>query len=340
MLTEQSFLVLLMLLIVALGFLAKGADVLVDNAVILSRKWGISEMVIGATIVSLGTTLPELSASVIAAVEGSGGFAVGNAIGSILTNTSLILGIGALFGSIPVTRVHSGKLSFLIIILSVFFLSTLWPLWQDGEGRALRFVGPLLLMLLIPYVFFMIRSARQEQLEQMEVHDIQENITSPTPPAHMPAVSVLLFKMVLAVVVITVSAKVLVDSAELIALRLGVSEVIIASTLVAFGTSVPEVSTAVTAARSGHGGLAIGNVIGANILNVLLVLGASVTLSPGGIILPQDFYVIHMPMLALILAVYSFFAYNTKINQLKRKEGMLLIGLYLVYIVVNLQFSL
>lgn len=338
-LAEQSILILLMVLAVALAILAKGADLLVDNAVILSRKWGISEMVIGGTIVALGTTLPELSASVIAATEGLGGFAVGNAIGSILTNTSLILGIGALFGSIPVTRNHSKKLSFLIAVLVFFFLVSLWPLWQDGEGRVLRVAGPILLLLLIPYFLLMLRSGRREQMAQMNVHDIQENLSPSEKTGQNTAVYVLLLKMLLALVLITLSAKLLVDSAEIIALRIGVSEVIIASTLVAFGTSVPEISTAVTAARSGHGGLVIGNVIGANILNVLLVLGASVSLSPNGIALPRDFYVIHMPSLTVVLLVYSFFAYNTNIHRLERKEGLVLAALYVFYLGVTLAFT-
>lgn len=122
--TQINTIFVMFFFILSLVVILKTTDILVENAVVLSEIWGLPEMIIGATIVSLGTTLPELSSSVIAALQGGGGFAIGNAVGSTITNTSLVLGVGALFGKIPVSKESSRKLSLLIFVVSLLILPT------------------------------------------------------------------------------------------------------------------------------------------------------------------------------------------------------------------------
>ena len=129
------------------------------------------------------------------------------------------------------------------------------------------------------------------------------------------------------------------DAVEVVAERIGISEVIIASTIVAFGTSVPEISTALTAVRKGRGGLAIGNVLGANVLNILLVLGASLALSPEGITIPLNFYRVPIPALIVVLGFFGFFMYNRKKHVISKTEGISLILLYILYLLGNVIYA-
>lgn len=138
--------------------------------------------------------------------------------------------------------------------------------------------------------------------------------------------------------IIAVSASSLVSSAEVLADSVGIPDVVIASTLVAFGTSVPELSTCIAATKRKHGGLAVGNIMGANILNILLVIGASASLAIGGIGVSSEFYNIHFIALVAVVAVFGFFAYNKKIDEISKREGILLVLIYVVYVGANLFF--
>ncbi len=144
-----------------------------------------------------------------------------------------------------------------------------------------------------------------------------------------------LSRIILSAAAVALGAAALVASAEVLAARAGVPSAVIASTIVAFGTSVPEISTTVAAAKKGYGGLAFGNIMGANALNILLVMGASLSVSSGGMPVAQDFYRIHFPALIVILAIFSFFVYNEKKREISRKEGVFLIALYALYLTGN-----
>jgi len=149
-------------------------------------------------------------------------------------------------------------------------------------------------------------------------------------------IAAFIVKILLAAFIIAVSASALVASAEVLAERMGIPDVVISSTLVAFGTSVPELSTCIAAARSNHGGIAIGNILGANILNILLVIGASAALTPDGISVPQSFYAIHFVGLAVVIGAFGFFAYNKEFHEINKREGIILLLIYAAYLAANI----
>lgn len=323
---KSNLIVVLIVLAISLYILSKTADYLVDNAVQLSKIWGLSEIIIGATIVSFGTTLPELSAGVISALTGNGGFALGNAVGSCITNTSLILGIGALFGKIPIDKKSSQKLSMLIAATLLLILPTIPYKIGNQNGRIPQIMGIVFLLLIPAYIYYLIyQDKKTDSIQNREDSDIPKG-----------SVLTIVIKIFLSAFIITTSASALVASAEVLAGRIGIPDVIISSTLVAFGTSVPELSTCIAAVKSKYGGLALGNILGANILNILLVTGASVALTPSGIIITQEFYMIHFAALVIILSVFGLFAYNKKSHKISKSEGIILILIYAIYISANL----
>ena len=325
------FLVILILGL-SLFVLSKAADYFVNNAVKLSEILGLPEIIIGATIVSLGTTLPELSTSVTSALHGNGGFAIGNAVGSVITNTSLILGIGALFGTIPVDRKSSHKITILFGVSILLIVSTIPSKIGHNDGIIPQWIGFVFLLLIPVYVYYLIKQAKKQQIQSNE-YSANNNIK-------IGEIIIIILLIIISALIIAVSASALVASAEIFAERIGIPDIIISSTLVAFGTSVPELSTCISAAKSKHGGLAIGNIVGANILNILLVIGASAALTKGGLLVPKAFYEIHFIGLAVILSVFGFFAYNKRIDEISKREGLILIFLYIVYLAVNLGSSL
>ena len=338
-LASENIIIILIILIVSLFVLSKSADVLVGNAVKLSKIWGVPEIIIGATIVSLGTTLPELSASVSSAVQGNGNFALGNAVGSIITNTSLIIGIGALYGKIPVDRRSSQKLTILILAVFLLILPTIPYKISGNTGLIPQWMGFVFIILIPVYLFFLINQEKKvgnkkqsehlnEYTNEKETEKISKKIKGNVP--------VIIFQLFLAALVIALSASGLVGTAQALAVRIGIPDVIIASTLVAFGTSVPELSTCISAAKRKHGGLAIGNIMGANILNIIMVVGAATALTPGGIEVSQEFYSVNFIALGIIIAVFGYFAYNSKFDEISKKEGTFLIAIYMIYLAANI----
>jgi cation:H+ antiporter len=333
LLENSNILIVIAALLVSLFVLSKAADYMVDNAVALSKRLGVSDIIIGATLVSLGTTLPEFSSSVIASVQGVEGFAFGNAVGSCITNTSLILGIGALFGKIPVDKKSSKKVTIFVGVALLLILPTIPYRITLGEGLVPQWMGLILLLMIPVYVFILIKQEKSGK----DTAAAAPEATLENPEGK---VVTLIVKVLLAAFVITGSASVLVDSATILAVRMKIPEIVISSTLVAFGTSVPELSTVIAASRKGNGGLALGNVFGANILNVLMVLGASVILTPGGMPILREYYLVQFVALGVILCVFGLFAYNKKFHEISKREGVLLIGVYALYLGANVYQTL
>jgi len=331
LLLPLNIVLIIIIFLISIFLLSKSADFLVDNAVKLSKILKIPEMIIGATIVSLGTTLPEFSAATISALKGNFGFALGNSIGSIITNTSLVLGVGALFGTIPVTRKASQKLSILNLAILLLILPTIPRVLRNGEGTIPQWMGGVLLVLIPFYGWYLI--AQEKRSPEIEILDPEEA------ESHHNLFLTTLFVLGAAAFV-AFCASVLVASAEIIAKRIGISDIIISATIVSFGTSVPELTTAISASKTGHGGLVIGNVMGANILNILLVTGASIALIPGGITVPNSFYLVHFPIMIAVLAIFGYFAYNKNRNEINHKEGILLTSIFGIYLLGNFIFTL
>jgi cation:H+ antiporter len=315
---------IIMIFLFTLFTLSKGADILVDQAVCLSIRWGIPKLIIGATIVSLGTTLPEATVSVFAAIKGNPALALGNAVGSIIADTGLIIGIAAIIGRLPVdknTIDKQGKVQFfsglLLVLISLPFFSNL------ETGVIHQWMGWLLVILLIAYIFLSIKWAKNNNSEEAtNSEEESEKIFSQ------------IFKLLIGVSLVIISSKILIPSVEITALRIGIPQSVIAATLVAFGTSLPELITAVTAVRKGHGELAVGNIIGADILNVLFVVGLSASVTKGGLLVPVDFYKLQFPAMMIILTAFRIFAKNTD-DVISKKEGIFLAGIYFIYIILN-----
>lgn len=309
--------------------LGKGADLLVDEAVRLSILWKIPKVLIGATIVSLGTTLPEAAVSVFAAVTGNPDLALGNAVGSIICDTGLIIGVASFISPLKLDKSVVNRQGWLqmgagaLLVIACLPYATLFSGAPLG-GRIPQVVGFLFVLLLALYLWVSIRWSK----------GAVEELDEAAEEAEQTALPVLLLKLIAGVGLIIISSKILIPSVEISAVRIGIPQGVIAATLVAFGTSLPELVTAITAARKGHGELAIGNIIGADILNVLFVVGVSASVSPGGLEVPAGFYLLQLPVMFLILISFKAITHFEK-EAVKVRHGVLLLGLYLAYTVAS-----
>ncbi|HSK68183.1 MAG TPA: sodium:calcium antiporter [Candidatus Limnocylindria bacterium] len=309
--------------VLSLFLLTKSADALVDGAARLAGALGMPQVVIGATVVSLGTSLPELAAGTAAALRGSAEFALGNAAGSVITNTSLVLGMGALLGAIPVRRENAGK----VVMLAVAALLLLVPSYGLAlMGRPVvlpQWWGALLLAGVPAYLVFAVRFGRRSAAAGGD-----KGARGAVRAADVA-------RIVLGAGGVAAFAAAMVSSASVIAAGIGVPDAVVAATIVAVGTSAPEISTTVASARKGMGSLALGNVVGANVLNILLVLGAAAAVSPRGITVPAQLLRVHLPALAFILAVFMYFVFNRSRHELNHREGLFLVALYGLYLAGN-----
>lgn len=318
-------LALVLIIAAALYVLAKGADLLVEEAVALSKIWGVPPVVIGATIVSLGTTLPEAAVSVAAALSGNPDLALGNAVGSIITDCGLILGLTAVLSPPPLNRAivnRQGWVQFgagVLLVLLALPWSNLGSTFTTG-GHVSRASGVFLVVLLVFYMVFTIRSARGAVAAELEA-EVAE--TGDVRRSTVATLGLLLGGVVLVVG----SSQVLIPAVEISAVRVGVPQAIIAATLVAFGTSLPELVTALNAVRRGHGELAVGNVIGADILNVLFVAGASAAVTPAGLTADPRFMKLLFPGMLLVLLTFRLGIVFQK-DHLGRGFGVVLLVLY------------
>ena len=252
-----------LLFIVGLLFLIKGGDWFVDGASALARRFHLPELLIGATVVSIGTTLPEVMVSTMSALSGHGEIAYGNAIGSVICNAALIAAI--------TIAVRPGKVdpkTLKMPVLFFFAAAAIYCVAAYGFGKFTRPMGFIMLAMFVAYIAANIHQMKNAPAEEHE----EEEETMPLPR--------MLMLLVLGAVLIAMGANLLVDNGTLIAQALGVPESVIALTFVALGTSLPELVTAITSLIKGHSDLSLGNVVGANVFNLVLVSGVSVALAP------------------------------------------------------------
>lgn len=323
--------VLFLIIGVSLAILAKGADLLVDEAVSLSVSWGVPKMLIGATIVSLGTTLPEVAVSVMAAVRGAPGLALGNAVGSIIADTGLILGLAVLIGTVPVDQSLVNRQSWiktgttvLLVVAAIPWLA-LRGVFSNG-GRLPQWVGIGFVALLALYLW---RSLTWSQESPVEPTD------TGTVDIHEPIVPIwTLLKLAVGIALVVLSSQVLIPTVQETAVRIRIPDAIIAATLVAFGTSLPELVTAITSVRKGHGDLALGNVLGADILNVLFVAGVSAAVTRGGLAVPPQFFYLFFPSMLFVVAVLRIGIGRTS-HKLSKRFGMVLLGAYVLTVIAG-----
>ncbi len=324
----------LFLLIAAMFYtLGKGADILVEEAVALSVRWGVSKVMIGATIVSLGTTTPEAAVSVLAAIKGSPDLALGNAVGSVICDTGLILGLATLIAPLPLDRAVVNRqgwvqlgAGFLLVIASLPF-GAIRTVWTNG-GALPQTMGFVFLVLLGLYLWKSIAWSREQSIPG-EVEATAQLDTAAT--------LLILLKLCGGILLVVGSSWILIPAVRETALRLGVPPGIVAATLVAFGTSLPELVTAVTAALKRHGDLAVGNVIGADILNVLFVAGTAAAVTEGGLSASGHFFRVLFPAMLFVLVVFRIGILASG-RTLKRPFGVVLISAYILVTVLSYAF--
>ena len=326
--SQAHWLILLASIGASLLVLGKAADLLVGQAVELSKDLRIPPMVVGATVVSLGTTAPEAAVSVLAAVEGAPGLALGNSVGSVIADTGLILGLACLVAPLKLDPGVVGRQGWIQVGSGVLLviLSTPWTglgqVFTTG-GTLPQEAGFLLLALLAAYLYLSVRWAGRRRAEQAHADSDSHG------KAWLTAL-----KLIAALAGVIVSAQVVIPGVTEAAARMSVPDSVVAATLVAFGTSLPELVTALTAARRGHGELAVGNVIGADILNVLFVAGASAAVTRQGLAAGPDFFTVLYPAMLSILIIFRVGVFVSG-EVLHRGFGFVLIAAYIAYIVAG-----
>ena len=314
-----------LLFIVGLLFLIKGGDWFVDGASALARRFHLPELLIGATVVSIGTTLPEVMVSTMSALSGHGEIAYGNAIGSVICNAALIAAI--------TIAVRPGKVDPKTLKMPVLFFFAAAAIYCVAAYGFGKFTRPMGFIMLAMFVAYMVANVLQMKNAPAEEHEEEEE------PMPLPKMLVLL---VLGAVLIALGANLLVDNGTLIAQALGVPESVIALTFVALGTSLPELVTAITSLIKGHSDLSLGNVVGANVFNLVLVSGVSVTLAPFTV--PQSAtifgmnssLVLELPVMIAVMVLLTAPALLK--GKLSRVQGVALLVIYAVF--CGIQFTL
>ena len=319
--------------LLAFGFLLliKGGDWFVDAASNIAKRFHLPELLIGATVVSIGTTLPEVMTSAMGAAAGSGAVAYGNAIGSIICNTSLIAAI-----TIAIKPGKADKKSLVFPVCFYFGAMAFYSFNAYFFGKFDMWMGITLLAGFVAYMIINVINMKKNPSEAEETNnEEQENTENNSNLGLLKNVAVLIG----AALVIAVGAYLLVESATKIAHDLNVPETIISLTIVALGTSLPELVTAVTALMKGHGALSLGNIIGANIFNLVLVSGTAISINPFKVPAEATFLGMNASLVFDIPLVFGVMAIMTLPPLFKGKmyrwQGIALLGLYAAYCVLQ-----
>ncbi len=305
-------LIAMILLLVGLTVLILGADALIRGAAQLAKHMGLSPFAIGVTVVAFGTSAPELFASIGAALQGQTEMAVGNVIGSNIANIALILGIGGLMMSIHVQQ----RVRFVEIPLMV--LVTIGSMALLHDQQITRIEGGILFAGLIAYVIYIIRS-HKEDIE----HGLEDVV------AKIKPVWIDVLYIIAGIAGLGIGAKVLVMGATDLAQSVGIPAAIVGTTIVAFGTSVPELAATIRAAMSKQADMAVGNIVGSNVFNLLSVLGITALIKPLSMAPSMDWHLWAMLGVAVLLMLWMFVR-----PIIAKGAGMMLLVVYVVYVVV------
>lgn len=309
-----------MILVAGFVALVKGADIFVDGSSALAKIFKVPGVIIGLTVVALGTSLPELAVSTTAALQGANEIALSNVIGSNIFNLLVVLGVCAVIHSVPVDAViirRDFPLSilttaglFIAVSFSSLFGGKFFQLaMADNAGVVSRPVGLALLVIFICYILYLIFDSIRHPVEEEEISDI-------------PLWKALLF-ILAGIVLIIAGGKAVVYSAQNIARFFGMTETLIGLTVVAIGTSLPELVTSIVAAKKGETSLAVGNVVGSNIFNLLFILGVSTSIHP---VMVNAASVYDMMILLFVSAMTLFFSVTG--HSIKRLEGIIMLLCY------------
>lgn len=324
-----AIMIFIQIIILIIGFaaLVKGADIFVDGSAALARSFKVSSLIIGLTIVAFGTSAPELAVSTTAALKQSNDLALSNVVGSNIFNLLVVLGSCAVFAPVPSsTEVLKRDMPFSLIITALVWMLGGGAAFYAGEkshststnqviGTIDRVDGIIILALFIGYMFFLIRSAKKHPEPDEEKHDngsLLKNIVF----------------MLLGIGLIVAGGQAVVNSAKEIAYSFGMSETLVGLTIVAVGTSLPELVTSIVAARKHETGLAVGNVVGSNLFNIMFILGITAVISPVAVSCEST---IDILFLILVSALSYIFLITGK--ELNRWEGLTMIALYVAQVV-------
>jgi len=316
---------------VGLVLLIKGGDWFVDNATAIAKRFRVPEIIIGATIVSVGTTLPEVMVSATAAINNNGAIAYGNAIGSIICNTALIAALTIAIRPAPVNRK-----AITMPVLFFFISAAIYLVAAYGFRRFDRWLGLVMLSVFALYMTLTIRQGFKNPIAA-EPHDED---TSAAGGSLFLNIAVLVGSAVL----IAIGADMLEGSSVSLATMAGIPAEVVGVTIVALCTSLPELVTAVTALLKGHGALSLGNIIGANIFNLVLVSGAAVTISPfavprGSTLFGQNTsLVLELPLMVAVMALMTLPAVFKK--KLFRWQGAVLLAIYAAFVLLQVLIAL
>ncbi|MEO8530011.1 MAG: calcium/sodium antiporter [Deltaproteobacteria bacterium] len=299
----------ILFLTIGLVLLLVGGEFLVRGASGMARKWNVSPILIGVTIVGMGTSAPELMVSLKAAMAGAPGIAIGNVIGSNIANILLILGLTALLTALPAPFKRLKFDLFAMLAATLVLPIVLWDL------RVTRLEG---LMMLAGLVVFLVLSIKRAEAQ----------VPEDTPP---PALPISALFAVAGLIGVLVGASLLVDSASEIARYFGISEAVIGLTIVAIGTSLPEMATSIVAAMRGQRDIAVGNAIGSNVFNVLAILGATSLIAP----IPVDARFVSIDVWVALGSALALIGLLWLFDALSRRAGLIFVGLYVGYLVLS-----
>ena len=305
----------IILLIVGFIILIKGADIFVDGAASIAGNFKVSKMLIGLTIVAFGTSAPEFAVSVKSLLSGNGDMILGNVIGSNILNIVLILGVSSMFHSLTVKNNTVKKELPITILITTLFSVLIFDNIFDKKftNELTRSDGIVLLLFFMVFIYYLIRMARNK------IDEDQEEV-------YMPILKAIVFTIV-GIISIIFGSNIVVDNASRIAINLGISEKMVALTIIALGTSLPELVTSITATRKGEYDIAIGNVVGSNIFNIGVVVGIPITLFGG--ISRITFNYIDIIVMLLSAVLLFVFAFNDK--KITKKEGIVFLLVFILY---------
>ena len=304
----------LILLIIGFIILIKGADIFVDGASAVAGNFKISKMLIGLTIVAFGTSAPELAVSIKSLLSGSGDIVLGNVIGSNILNILLILGISSLFHSLSVkNNTVKKELPITILITTLFAVLLSDNLINHTKDNFTRGDGITLILFFLVFIYYLISMARKK----IDTEDKTE---------YMPLSKAFIFT-VIGLISIILGSNLVVDHASNLAKLLGISEKMIALTIIALGTSLPELVTSVMATRKGEYDIAIGNVVGSNIFNIGIVTGIPVAILGG--ISKVSFN--QIDLFIMLLSVILLFVFSYKNQKITKKGGIIFLILFVIY---------
>jgi len=317
--TTHLFIIALGSIVAGILLLIRGGNWTIDSAVYIAEKYGISPLIVGFTIIAFGTSLPELVVSVIANAQGSGGIAIGNVIGSNIANIALVIGVTAVISAIHVqAKSYKAVTRDLIMMLGCSVLLLVMLTFGDIG----RMAGAGMYALLAAYILFQYNMAKRGEIDNpLETEEPENEFKNMAQAA--------LF-LVIGLIIIAVGAEFLVRGAKTSAAIIGVPEAVVALSIIAFGTSLPELSTSIIAAKKGHSDIALGNIIGSNVFNILMILGITSIVKP----ILQSSYALQLATfdvwvaLAIALAFAGSLIIFKKINRVT--GGLFILG-YILY---------